>query len=92
MGLHLPEPPPPDSDEEEGAELEAQRSQASIPMDADHVALVKRTMAAVALPSLVVPAWAEQMSEDQWNAVVQCALTNRQSAAALRRPRRGNLP
>lgn len=36
MGLHLPEAPPPDSDEEEEeAEVAAaQRSRASIPMDA----------------------------------------------------------
>ncbi|KAG7233071.1 hypothetical protein INR49_007525 [Caranx melampygus] len=57
MGLHLPEAPPPDSDEEEDPEgAAALRSRASIPMDADHVELVKRTMAAVALPSLGVPA------------------------------------
>lgn len=35
MGLHLPDAPPPDSDEEEDAEgAAAQRSRASIPMDA----------------------------------------------------------
>lgn len=35
MGLHLPDAPPPDSDEEEDAEVAAaQRSRASIPMDA----------------------------------------------------------
>lgn len=35
MGLHLPEAPPPDSDEEEDPEgAAAQRSRASIPMDA----------------------------------------------------------
>lgn len=35
MGLHLPDAPPPDSDEEEDREgAAAQRSRASIPMDA----------------------------------------------------------
>ncbi|XP_013882796.1 male-enhanced antigen 1 [Austrofundulus limnaeus] len=93
MGLHLPEAPPADSDEEEedpeGAA--AQRSRASIPMDADHVELVKRTMAAVALPSLSVPPWAQEISEDQWKDMVQHTLQSRQSAAGLRLPRRANL-
>ncbi|KAL3971591.1 E3 ubiquitin-protein ligase [Sarotherodon galilaeus] len=93
MGLHLPEAPPPDSDEEEDPEgAAAQRSRASIPMDADHVELVKRTMAAVALPSLGVPPWAREISDDQWKDMVRDTLQSRQSAAALRLPRCANLP
>ncbi|KAM9345016.1 male-enhanced antigen 1 [Symphorus nematophorus] len=92
MGLHLPEAPPPDSDEEEDPEgAAAQRSRASIPMDADHVELVKRTMAAVALPSLGVPSWAREISDDQWKDMVQNTLQSRQSAAALRLARRNNI-
>ncbi|XP_059179936.1 male-enhanced antigen 1 [Centropristis striata] len=92
LGLHLPEAPPPDSDEEEDPEgAAALRSRASIPMDADHVELVKRTMAAVALPSLGVPSWAREISDDQWKDMVQNTLETRQSAAALRLPRRSNL-
>ncbi|XP_071335882.1 male-enhanced antigen 1 [Trachinotus anak] len=92
MGLHLPEAPPPDSDEEEDPEgAAALRSRASIPMDADHVELVKRTMAAVALPSLGVPAWAREISDDQWKDMVQNTLQSRQSAGALRLGRRNNI-
>ncbi|XP_051251698.1 LOW QUALITY PROTEIN: male-enhanced antigen 1 [Dicentrarchus labrax] len=92
MGLHLPEAPPPDSDEDEDSEgAAAVRSRASIPMDADHVELVKRTMAAVALPSLGVPSWAREISDDQWKDMVENTLQSRQSAAALRLPRRSNL-
>ncbi|XP_037638117.1 male-enhanced antigen 1 [Sebastes umbrosus] len=93
MGLHLPEAPPPDSEEEEedpeGAA--ALRSRVSIPMDEDHVELVKRTMAAVALPSLGVPSWAREISDDQWKDMVQNTLESRQSTAALRLPRRNNI-
>uniref|UniRef100_A0A3Q1JP24 Male-enhanced antigen 1 n=1 Tax=Anabas testudineus TaxID=64144 RepID=A0A3Q1JP24_ANATE len=92
MGLHLPEAPPPDSDEEEDPEgAAALRSRASIPMDADHVELVKRTMAAVALPSLGVPPWAREISDDQWTDMVQHTLQSRQSAGALRLARRSNV-
>ncbi|KAM3862883.1 male-enhanced antigen 1 [Diretmus argenteus] len=84
MGLHLPPAPPPDSDEEDVEGAAAQRSHASIPMDEDHVELVKRTMAAVALPSLGIPAWAQEISDDQWKDMVQHTLETRQSAAALR--------
>ncbi|XP_076599847.1 male-enhanced antigen 1 [Chaetodon auriga] len=92
MGLHLPEAPPPDSDEEEDPEgAAAQRSRASIPMDADHVELVKRTMAAVALPSFGVPSWAREISDDQWKDMVQNTLQSRQSAATLRLGRRNNI-
>ncbi|XP_019965920.2 male-enhanced antigen 1 [Paralichthys olivaceus] len=84
MGLHLPEAPPPESDEEDDPEgAAALRSRASIPMDEDHVELVKRTMAAVALPSLAVPAWAQEISDDQWLDMVQHTLQSRQNAGAL---------
>ncbi|CAL8367586.1 unnamed protein product [Gadus morhua 'NCC'] len=83
MGLHLP--PPPDSDEEAAPEGEvAERSHASIPMDQDHVELVKRTMAAIALPTLGVPAWAQAISDDQWTHMVQHTLHTHQSSSALR--------
>ncbi|NXX77526.1 MEA1 protein, partial [Urocolius indicus] len=82
LRLHLPEPPA-DSEEEEEEEAEegaaAQSSRSSIPMDAEHVELVKRTMAGVKLPSLGIPAWARQISEDQWKDVVQRTLQARQS-------------
>lgn len=61
-------------------------------LPADHVELVKRTMAAVALPSLGVPSWAREISEDQWKDMVQDTLQNRQSAAHLRIARRSNVP
>ncbi|KAM4607330.1 male-enhanced antigen 1 isoform 1-T2 [Polymixia lowei] len=92
MGLHLPQAPPPDSDEEEDPEgAAAQRSHASIPMDEDHVELVKRTMAAVALPSLGIPAWAQDISDDQWKDMVQNTLQTRQSSAGLRLHRKTNM-
>ncbi|XP_061545758.1 male-enhanced antigen 1 isoform X4 [Phycodurus eques] len=77
MGLHLPEAPSPDSDDEDPEGAAAERSRASIPMDAAHVELVKRTMAAVALPSPGVPAWAREISDDQWRDVVRRALRGR---------------
>ncbi|TNN28533.1 Male-enhanced antigen 1 [Liparis tanakae] len=90
MGLQLPEAPPTDSDDEEDPEgAAAVRSRSSIPMDPDHVDLVKRTMAAVALPSLGVPPWASEISEDQWKDLVQNALESRQSPLGL--PRRGHV-
>ncbi|NXW60295.1 MEA1 protein, partial [Eurystomus gularis] len=81
LRLHLPDPPA-DSEEEEAAAEEnaaAQSSRSSIPMDAEHVELVKRTMASVKLPTLGIPAWASQISEDQWKDVVQRTLQARQS-------------
>ncbi|NP_001417994.1 male-enhanced antigen 1 [Danio rerio] len=85
MGLFLPHPPPPDSDEEEDPEgAAARRSHASIPMDEDHVELVKRTMAAINLPTLGIPAWAREISDDQWKDMVQQTLQSRQSSAGLR--------
>lgn len=74
MGLHLPEAPPPDADEVDSDLAEAQRSRASIPMDADHVELVKRTMASVSFPSLGVPPWAQSISDDQWTDLVRTTL------------------
>ncbi|NXP45740.1 MEA1 protein, partial [Heliornis fulica] len=81
LRLHLPDPPA-DSEEEDAAEEEgaaAQSSRGSIPMDAEHVELVKRTMAGVKLPALGVPAWASQISEEQWKDVVRHTLQARQS-------------
>ncbi|NXT42263.1 MEA1 protein, partial [Pelecanoides urinatrix] len=85
LRLHLPDPPA-DSEEEEEEEAAvakegaaAQSSRSSIPMDAEHVELVKRTMASVKLPTLGIPAWASQISEDQWKDVVQRTLQARQS-------------
>uniref|UniRef100_A0A4W6CM48 Male-enhanced antigen 1 n=1 Tax=Lates calcarifer TaxID=8187 RepID=A0A4W6CM48_LATCA len=63
----------------------------SLPVPPDHVELVKRTMAAVALPSLGVPAWAQEISDDQWKDMVQHTLQSRQSAGALRLGRRSNI-
>uniref|UniRef100_A0A1A8CN05 Male-enhanced antigen 1 n=2 Tax=Nothobranchius kadleci TaxID=1051664 RepID=A0A1A8CN05_NOTKA len=92
MGLHLPEAPLSDSEEEDDPEgAAAQRSRASIPMDADHVELVKRTMASVALPSLGVPLWAQEISDDQWKDMVQHTLQSRQSSAGLWLTRRSNI-
>ncbi|KAF4105488.1 male-enhanced antigen 1 [Onychostoma macrolepis] len=89
MGLFLPQPPPPESDEEEDPEgAAAHRSYASIPMDADHVELVKRTMAAINLPTLGIPAWAQEISDDQWKDMVQQTLQSRQSSADLRLERK----
>ncbi|NXF60774.1 MEA1 protein, partial [Ciccaba nigrolineata] len=83
LRLHLPDPPADSEEEEEEAAAAegaaAQSSRSSIPMDAEHVELVKRTMASVKLPTLGIPAWATQISEDQWKDVVQRTLQARQS-------------
>ncbi|XP_042308450.1 male-enhanced antigen 1 isoform X2 [Sceloporus undulatus] len=79
MRLHLPDPPV-DSDEEEGSA--AQSSRSSIPMDAEHVELVKRTMAGIKLPTLAIPAWANEISDDQWQDMVQRTLQARQSQSS----------
>ncbi|KAM6273147.1 male-enhanced antigen 1 [Spheniscus humboldti] len=87
LRLHLPDPPADSEEEEEEAAAEgaaAQSSRSSIPMDAEHVELVKRTMASVKLPSLGIPAWASQISEDQWKDVVQRTLQARQSLGGPR--------
>ncbi|KAM6956158.1 male-enhanced antigen 1 [Aplochiton taeniatus] len=90
MGLHLPQAPSSEiGEEEEDLEVAAaQRSNASIPMDADHVELVKRAMSAVALPSLGIPAWAQEISDDQWKDMVQQTLDTRQSSSGLRLQRK----
>uniref|UniRef100_K7F2U6 Male-enhanced antigen 1 n=1 Tax=Pelodiscus sinensis TaxID=13735 RepID=K7F2U6_PELSI len=82
LRLHLPDPPVDSEEEEEGAA--AQSSQSSIPMDPEHVELVKRTMAGVKLPTLGIPAWASEISEDQWTAMVQRTLQARQNLSASR--------
>ncbi|XP_033000852.1 male-enhanced antigen 1 [Lacerta agilis] len=79
MRLHLPDPPV-DSDEEEGTA--AQNSRSSIPMDPEHVELVKRTMAGIKLPTLGIPAWANEISDDQWQDMVQRTLQARQSQSS----------
>ncbi|XP_005533058.1 PREDICTED: male-enhanced antigen 1 [Pseudopodoces humilis] len=87
LRLHLPDPPvdSEEENEEEAAEgATAQSSHSSIPMDAEHVELVKRTMASVKLPTLGIPAWASQISEEQWKDVVQRTLQARQSLGGPR--------
>uniref|UniRef100_A0A8C9NMI5 Male-enhanced antigen 1 n=1 Tax=Serinus canaria TaxID=9135 RepID=A0A8C9NMI5_SERCA len=87
LRLHLPDPPvdSEEENEEEAAEgAAAQSSHSSIPMDAEHVELVKRTMASVKLPTLGIPAWANQISEEQWKDVVQRTLQARQSLGGPR--------
>ncbi|NXI68472.1 MEA1 protein, partial [Anseranas semipalmata] len=80
LRLHLPDPPADSEEEEEEEEgAAAQSSRSSIPMDPEHVELVKRTMAGVKLPTLGIPAWASEISEDQWKDVVQRTLQARQS-------------
>ncbi|XP_020375897.2 male-enhanced antigen 1, partial [Rhincodon typus] len=64
LRLYLPEAPA-DSDEEE-EEGATPSSRQSIPMDPEHVELVKRTMAAIKIPSLGVPSWAQEISDEQW--------------------------
>lgn len=83
LRLHLPEPPA-DSEDEEEEGAAAQSSRGSIPMDPEHVELVKRTMAGVKLPTLGIPAWASQISDEQWQAVVQRALQARHGAGSSR--------
>ncbi|XP_027757519.1 male-enhanced antigen 1 [Empidonax traillii] len=84
LRLHLPDPPTDSEEEEEAEGAAAQSSRSSIPMDAEHVELVKRTMASVKLPTLGIPAWASQISEEQWKDVVQRTLQARQSLGGPR--------
>ncbi|XP_006268831.3 male-enhanced antigen 1 [Alligator mississippiensis] len=80
MRLHLPDPPVDSEDEEEAAAgAGARGNQGSIPMDPEHVELVKRTMASVKLPSLGIPAWASEISDEQWKDMVQRTLQARQN-------------
>ncbi|XP_075704622.1 male-enhanced antigen 1 [Rhinoderma darwinii] len=72
MRLHLPEPPVDSEDEDDG-----QAAQNSIPMDADHVELVKKTMAGVKLPTLSVPVWAQQLSDADWQHLVHQTIESR---------------
>ncbi|XP_061490501.1 male-enhanced antigen 1-like [Rhineura floridana] len=69
MRLHLPDPPVHSDDDDEGSA--AQHSRSSIPMDPEHVELVKKTMAGIKLPILGIPAWANEISDDQWQDMVQ---------------------
>ncbi|XP_011842138.1 PREDICTED: male-enhanced antigen 1 isoform X2 [Mandrillus leucophaeus] len=81
LGLHLPDPPLESEDEEEEGAT-ALNNHSSIPMDPEHVELVKRTMAGVSLPAPGVPAWAREISDAQWEDVVQKALQARQASPA----------
>lgn len=54
----------------------------SLPVISEHVELVKRTMAGVSLPAPGVPAWAREISDAQWEDVVQKALQARQASPA----------
>ncbi|CAI9599762.1 unnamed protein product [Staurois parvus] len=75
LRLHLPDPPVDSEDEEEG-----DTAHNSIPMDADHVELVKKTMAAVKLPSVSVPLWAQQISDADWEHLVHQTIQSRCAA------------
>ncbi|XP_053314872.1 male-enhanced antigen 1 [Spea bombifrons] len=75
MRLHLPDPPPDSEDEEE-----SETASSSIPMDPEHVELVKNTMAAVKLPSLSVPLWAQQISDADWQKLVNQTIQSRAAA------------
>ncbi|XP_078254980.1 male-enhanced antigen 1-like [Rhinoraja longicauda] len=81
LRLYLPEAPV-NSDAEEDAEEHG--SQHSIPMDPEHVELVKRTMAAIKFPSLGVPVWAQEISDEQWQSVVQQTIESRRSLVAAK--------
>ncbi|XP_051881223.1 male-enhanced antigen 1 [Pristis pectinata] len=81
LRLYLPEAPV-DSEEEEAASEHG--SQQSIPMDPEHVELVKRTMAAIKFPSLGVPAWAQEISDEQWQSVVRQTIESRRSVVAAK--------
>ncbi|XP_069744058.1 male-enhanced antigen 1 [Narcine bancroftii] len=82
LRLYLPEAPV-DSEEEEEVVPE-HGSQQSIPMDPEHVELVKRTMAAIKFPSRGVPAWAQEISDEQWQSVVRQTIESRHSAVAAK--------
>ncbi|XP_072406783.1 male-enhanced antigen 1 [Chiloscyllium punctatum] len=81
LRLYLPEAPA-DSDEED--EEATPSSRQSIPMDPEHVELVKRTMAAIKIPSLGVPSWAQEISEEQWQSVVQQTIETKRSTVAVK--------
>ncbi|XP_072266156.1 male-enhanced antigen 1 [Pyxicephalus adspersus] len=73
MRLHLPDPPVDSEDENDDTHN-------PIPMDEDHVELVKKTMAAVKLPSLSVPLWAQQISDADWEHLVHQTIQSRCAA------------
>ena len=81
LGLHLPDPPLESEDEDE-ERATALNDHSSIPMDPEHVELVKRTMAGLRLPAPGVQAWAREMSDAQREDVVQKALQAQQAAPA----------
>ena len=81
LGLHLPDPPLESEDEDE-EQTTALNDHSSIPMDPEHVELVKRTMAGLHLPAPGVQAWAREMSDAQREDVVQKALQAQQAAPA----------
>ncbi|KAM5340227.1 LOW QUALITY PROTEIN: male-enhanced antigen 1-like [Glossophaga mutica] len=87
LGLHLPNPPFQSNDEdEEGATTPNNHS--SIPMYPEYVELVKRTMAGVSLPTPGPPAWAWEISDAQWEDVVQKVLQAWQASPAWKQPSR----
>ncbi|GCB80894.1 hypothetical protein scyTo_0022424, partial [Scyliorhinus torazame] len=49
-----------------------------------HVELVKRTMAAIKIPSLGVPSWAQEISDEQWQSVVRQTIETRRSTVAVK--------
>ncbi|XP_060704033.1 male-enhanced antigen 1 [Hemiscyllium ocellatum] len=81
LRLYLPEAPA-DSDEEDVEATPSSRQ--SIPMDPEHVELVKRTMAAIKIPSLGVPSWAQEISDEQWQSVVQQTIETKRSTVAVK--------
>ncbi|XP_072356413.1 male-enhanced antigen 1 [Scyliorhinus torazame] len=81
LRLYLPEAPAESDDEEEDA---ARDNRQSIPMDPEHVELVKRTMAAIKIPSLGVPSWAQEISDEQWQSVVRQTIETRRSTVAVK--------
>ncbi|XP_078398939.1 male-enhanced antigen 1 [Cetorhinus maximus] len=81
LRLFLPEAPADSDEEDEGA---AESSRHSIPMDPEHVELVKRTMAAIKIPSLGIPSWAQEISDEQWQSVVQQTIETRRTTVAVK--------
>ena len=71
--IRLPDPPLESEDEDEQGDTTL-NNHSSIPMDPEHVELVKRTMAGISLPAPGVPTWAHEISDAQWEDVVQKAL------------------
>ncbi|XP_003420425.1 male-enhanced antigen 1-like [Loxodonta africana] len=81
LGLHLPDSPLKSEDEEvEGAS--ALKNYSYIPMDPEHVELMKRTMDGISLPARAVPAWALEISDAEWEDVIQEALQAQKASPA----------